>query len=393
MRIAYIFDQILPNSGTDTEQVLSTLSALSRQGVDVTLVLPRRPLKLAATAAELREYYQVKGDFKVVRLRSAFPSNRVFEKAGHAVRASWHRELAGFDLLYTRNIPALCTLLAAGHPVVYETYRPWPKQYPALAALFKVALTRPNFVGMVLHSAYARDTYAALGVDPASLEVVHNGYDPARFTPALTTTEARAKLGLPLERTALTYVGRINEGKGMGVVLDMAAATPDLLYLLVGSEGDGTIEQRAAGMENVRVFPWQTFEDVPTYLFAADILLIPPSSIPLEGVGNTVLPMKLFIYLAAGRTILGPRSPDTAELLEHDVNSWLVPPDDTSTIVAQLKALTSNPEQLARLGAAARATGEALTWDARAERIRTFIERRLPSARRGWTSKVLRRFV
>ena len=40
--------------------------------------------------------------------------------------------------------------------------------------------------------------------------------------------------------------------------------------------------------------------------------------------------MKVFSYLAAGRAILGPTLPDLQEILVHDQNAWLVPPDNAA---------------------------------------------------------------
>ena len=61
--------------------------------------------------------------------------------------------------------------------------------------------------------------------------------------------------------------------------------------------------------------PGRRRRDLPAWLAAADVLLIPPSRAPLEQFRNCVLPLKLFAYLAAGKPILAPRAPDTAELL------------------------------------------------------------------------------
>ena len=64
--------------------------------------------------------------------------------------------------------------------------------------------------------------------------------------------------------------------------------------------GRGPVERRAESLPNVIVRPWQPFDSVLRYLDAADVLLVPPSAAPLRG-GGTVLPLKLFSYLAAGR--------------------------------------------------------------------------------------------
>ena len=103
----------------------------------------------------------------------------------------------------------------------------------------------------------------------------------------------------------------------------------------------------------MRIVPWQRFSDLAPYLYAADVLIIPPSLEPLEQHGTTVLPIKLFLYLAAGRAILAPIAPDTAELLRADANAALVPPGDIDAMLDMLRRLIHDVPLAERLGAAA----------------------------------------
>lgn len=380
MRIAYVFDQILPSTGTDTEQVLNTTAAMARAGADVTLVLPASMQGGDPPIEALIDYYQVEAPLKLRRLRSVFPMParlRPVEKLAHALRASFDRDLRTFDTLYARNFALVAAGTTLGYPVAYETYRPWPRQYMGLSHVFKRVMQRPTCVGGIFHSDYCRQAYLEAGIAEEKLIVVHNGYDPRRFTPPLSREEARAQLGLPSDRPIFTYTGRVNMAKGLGMVLDMAGLNRDALFVIVGSEGEGEVEQRAREHENVRVFGWQTYEQLPPFLFASDVLVLPPSMGPLRKVGNTVLPMKLFLYLAAGRAILAPSAPDTAELLTHDVNAHLVPADDLAAASAAVSALLSDPVRARRLGKRAREQAAELTWDGRARRILAFLERRV----------------
>lgn len=379
LRIAYLFDQRLPSTATDTEQVLNTLAALSRAGADVTLVLPRDWVRSDASAEELLAYYQVScPQLKVKRLRSLSPAPRFILKPAHAMRAALYAFLSRstYDLFYTRNIPSFITCLLLRLPVVYETYRPWPVQVSALRLLFRWAMKSSAFVGGVFHSDFARQTYVQLGIPEQRLEVVHNGFDPTRFANDPGAEVARERCGVNAEGLVFAYTGRVNLKKGLGMVLDLATRHEDVTFLIVGSEGEGEVERRAAKLQNVIIKPWATYDQLPDYLFAADVLIIPPSQGPLAKVGNTVLPMKLFQYLATGRAIFAPSAPDTAELLTHDENAYLVPPDDLERASQGIDELKSNVELRARLGSSAQSTSERLTWDGRAQRLIEFIQRR-----------------
>ncbi len=372
MRVTYVFDRPLPATETDSEQAVQTVAALARRGVEVRLVVPcergREP-----RAEVLRAYYGVQGDFEVEGVAQPFMAQSDARKLYHALFA--RSRARGSDLLYTRNFPTLFAASLSGMPYAYETYRPWFDQFPVLRPAFRAALSAPRFVGAVLHSRYACDRYEALGVDPSRLLVAHNGYDPELLRRVPGKAEARAELGLPADRPVVSYTGHVRATKGIDSLVKLARRVPEALFLLVGHDGKGgLIERLARPLENVRLVPWQSFERVAYYLVASDVLLLPPSSRGLSLVGNTVLPMKLFQYLAAGRPILAPRTPDVLELLKDGYNARLVPVGDVDAAAFALRGLLSDPRLAGTLSEGAKQTSENLTWDARAEALGAFLE-------------------
>lgn len=383
MHIAYITDQLLPQTATDTEQTMSMVGAFGEVGAEVTLVKPEHWLDSEPGRDAIAEYYQIDpATFEVASVRSVYPNIRGIEKVAQGLTGPRHPAARRADVLYTRTLPILLGALLVGtRPVVYETYRPWPRQQPWSAPLFQWLSQHPRFLGGVLHSDLARQSYVNARVDPDRLLTAHNGYDPERLEPRLSQTTAREGCDLP-DRPTVTYAGRVTMEKGLGLLLDMARALPDVQFVIVGSEGNGAVERQAAPLSNVCVVPWQPFDDTVPYLYAADVLLIPPSTKPLKDVGNTVLPMKTFLYMAAGRAILAPASPDLQELLRDDENAALVPPDDPEAAVRRLRTLLDDPAQCGRLGTAALDDIETHTWPRRAERVLHFIQRQQEAAPR-----------
>ena len=111
--------------------------------------------------------------------------------------------------------------------------------------------------------------------------------------------------------------------------------------------------------------------------------MIPPSWQPLAKYGSTVLPLKLFFYLASGRPILAGRTPDVMEVLEHDRNAYLCRPDDLESLIDGLSRLAGDAELAARLAATAQSDSRDFTWSARAGTIADIAEDRLRATSSG----------
>jgi glycosyltransferase involved in cell wall biosynthesis len=377
MRLVYPLLWSQPDRKACREQSVNTAAALARHGADVTLLMPRRRHDPVVTAAQLCDYFAVTNGFRVVQRPSRWVGDSLVSST------LWMRQvfrdplLADQDVIFSR-IPAM---LAAGGrsplPFATDHYKPWPDSLPLMRPLIRRTALSPLCLGFVLHSELAAASYRRIGIAEHSLLVAHNGADPGRMLPRLSRSEARARLGLPNDRRIAVYAGRINARKGLDQLLALAALRPETLFLLVGSEGNGTIEAEARDRRNVRLVPWQEPASLPPYLHAADLLVIPPSSAPLAQFGDCVLPLKTFAYLAAGRPILAPALPDTAELLRDGENALLVPPDRPEAAAAALDRVLDDVELAERLGCGAAQTAASLSWDNRARKILAFLDRRL----------------
>jgi glycosyltransferase involved in cell wall biosynthesis len=370
MRLVYPMIWSRLDRKADRQQSVSTAAALTRAGAEVIIVLPREPGDPVLAADDLKAWFAVEGDFRVVQRPSRWAGESL------ARTLMWVRQLFrdplldDADLLYAR-IPAL---LGAGAraplPFALDLYRPWTDDWPWIRPLVRRTARSRKCLGLVMHSNHAAQAYRRSGVPEEKILVAHNGADP--LPDALP-----ASVDLPRDRPIALYAGRVNREKGLDQILAMARLRPAVLFVLVGSEGEGPVEAEASTIPNVRIAPWQAPADLPAWLAAADILLIPPSRAPLETFRNCVLPLKLFAYLAAGKPILAPEAPDTAELLRDGENALLVPSDRPDLAAEALDRLLGDEDLSPRLGLAALADARSLTWDARAQKIIAFLARRL----------------
>jgi glycosyltransferase involved in cell wall biosynthesis len=159
--------------------------------------------------------------------------------------------------------------------------------------------------------------------------------------------------------------------------VDIAAYLPDLTFLLVGGKPEDISRLRAyceaKKVNNVMLVERLPINEVSPYLYAADALIIPPVSAPMEKFGRTVLPFKLFPYLAAGRPIVAPNLADMRELIQHGENGILVKPDDAAQNAQAIRRLFSDEKMQAKLAANAAETSRSLTWEARAEKFKDWL--------------------
>lgn len=370
--ILFAFENHLPSPQADAEVFVSTGRALAPLLSGASLHVPLR------RGRDREEIARLAG-MDVVR--AAAPSGPAFLRhlcCGLTLplrRAFWRA-----DVVYTRNLWIAWVAGACGRRVVFDHYRPWGDQVPPLRGFLYRLHAGRRFLVDICHSDYTRRAYLALGIPPDRLACLRNGFDPGRLGD-MARAPARARLGLAEEaRPVAVYTGRLNHRKGLDLVLEAADRLPGVLFLLVGSAGDGPIERAAASRANVRTVAWQDDDGLARHLAAADLLLIPPSSAPLARFGSTVLPLKVFLYLAAGRPIVAGDTPDLREMLRHGQNALLCRPDHASSLAAAITALVEDPALAARLAEAARRDGAALTWDARAARIAALIGARLDEA-------------
>jgi glycosyltransferase involved in cell wall biosynthesis len=198
------------------------------------------------------------------------------------------------------------------------------------------------------------------------------------MAPRLDCLDARIWLDLPIDVPLVVYTGHAGPEKGIEALVEMAARLPRAHVVIVGVD-PGTsqsqwLEQLAerAGAKNILLRPRVRAADVAPYLYAADCLVIPPTDEPLRRFGRTVLPMKVFTYLAAGRPIVAPRLPDIQEVLTDGVSAVLVPPD-VDNAAAELGKLLTDRGRQERLAANALAQSARYTWGARASRIVQFL--------------------
>jgi glycosyltransferase involved in cell wall biosynthesis len=369
VKILFTFENPLPNPQADAEVFASTCRHLAALASQAWLHVPTPDLAncAATSAATGLPVVRALAPLRPAVLRHfccglTLPFRRVFREA---------------DVVYTRNLWVAWLALLFGQRVIFDHYRPWPDQVPPLRRWLHSIFCNARLLANISHSRYTRDKYLELGIPAEKLHCVHNGFDPRRLGDPMTVEFAKRQIGVESGTKTVVYTGRINHKKGLELVLQAAQRLSDHLFILVGAGGHSTIETLANGASNVRIVPWQESDALAQYIFAADLLLIPPSVKPLAEFGSTVVPLKLYLYMGSGRPILAGDTPDIREILQNGTNALLCQPDSVDALVAGISALTSNPSLAQRLGERSLSDSRHFSWSERARKIAAILRNRL----------------
>jgi glycosyltransferase involved in cell wall biosynthesis len=205
----------------------------------------------------------------------------------------------------------------------------------------------PRAARIVAVSRALADEVTTLGVARDRVSIVMNGVDADLFHPG-DRAAARQALGLPAGPLAL-YVGNLKPEKG---VLDLARAwphvvtrAPDAQLAIVGG-GPVRGELEAAVGANATLYGPQPLTQIPTWLAACDVLVLPSH---VEGTPNVVLEA-----LASGRRVVASAVGGVPDLITDPTLGTLVPPRApealADAIVAALRT-PYDPAKVAELGA------------------------------------------
>jgi glycosyltransferase involved in cell wall biosynthesis len=168
---------------------------------------------------------------------------------------------------------------------------------------------------------------------------------------AADPSAARRRLGVGGERVVM-FLGTPREYKGVD---DLAAAVArlgrrDVILALVGADPDGDAARRlrstCAGLRVVGRIP---FDDVPQYLEAADVVVVPQRD-TTDTRGQ--VPAKLFDAMALGRPIVSTRVSMIPEVIEGC--GLLAPAGDVPALAHVIGRLLDHPDEAAALGRRAR---------------------------------------
>jgi glycosyltransferase involved in cell wall biosynthesis len=195
---------------------------------------------------------------------------------------AWCDVVNPHDCLYPGTVLALHYAARAGKPLILTQHAgPWP--FYRSKVLRAVQIAAYQTLGLAVHRRVAQAVFISRAVQtwfgarvryPRSPRFITNGVDTSIFSTgdAAARRAARQRLGLPLDRRIVLYVGRFLFMKGLPVIETLARRDPASLFVLIG---DGPIDPRRWNLPNVVVQPFQPQAGLRDYYWSGDVLVLP----------------------------------------------------------------------------------------------------------------------
>lgn len=172
------------------------------------------------------------------------------------------------------------------------------------------------------------------GVPSAKIRLIPNGIDNAIFRPPTVTEkrEARSRLDLSEYYVIVLYVGRLISTKCVDLLLQawsrLTSDRPSTLLIVGDGPERQNLECLASSLELGSVRFEGTTDDVPSYLQAADVFVLPSQE---EG-----LPVALLEAMASGLTVVVTDLPGNQSIVHHGENGLMLPVGDLEELVDRL---------------------------------------------------------
>lgn len=375
MRMYFIANVKMPTDKAHGIQLIKMCEAFLMKGADLELWVPR----FDGSTEDIKDFYG---------LRLSVPVKKIFAlNVYHFGRQGFILGSISFAISYFFVL--LLKRLSGERFIVYTV------DLDHFAFLPLAFLPLPYFIEIhgekkktFLHSYFFQQASGIIAINdflkqnlmenynlaPAQILVQPNGIDLEKFSLNFSKAAIRKKLGLPLDKRLILYVGRLYRWKGFDTLFFSAKNFPeDFLLCFLGATSE---EARAFAPESQipqsLVFcGGKDYKEIPLWLAAADAFLLLGTSQNQASYYYTS-PMKLFEYMAGNRPIVASRTPANEDVVsEKEV--FFYEPDNAEDLTRQIGAVFQNPNLAqARVSAAFHKVKE-LSWQKRASRILSFI--------------------
>jgi len=345
-RVAMLIQKYYPHAGGAERQIQRLAPRLQARGFEV-CVVTRHEKGLS--------HFEIIDGVSVYRL--VCPGPKPLAAIFYICSAAMLLSKLHPDLIHAHEIlsPASAALLAKrfhGWPVIVKILRGGIRgdiyklrRSPFWMQRFRVLCQGVDSFVVISHE--IDQELSALGVPSEKRAFIPNGVDTETFAPLPDSQKKRLRdeLLLPPNGALVVYLGRLTAEKRVDHLLhiwpDIRAAFPQAHLLIVGTGAEeARLHTQSVSVPGVQ-FTGQV-NNALSYLQVADLLVLPSVT---EGLSNSLLEA-----LSTGLPVLATSVGGTPDVISHDVNGYLIPPDDLPALKTGLMTLLAGETLRARLG-------------------------------------------
>ena len=379
MKLIYLTNARIPTEKAHGLQIMKMVEAFKHQGIDADLVVAKR-INKQLEQVDPFDYYNVKVKFTIKKLwlidmvnikllprkLSVFIQNTSF-----AISSFFYLLNKKVDLIYSRDEFSLFLLSFIKKNLVLELHTfPQGKLF-----IYKFLFKRVKKI--IVITSHLKKLIEELGIDENKILVSPDGVDIEQFEISNSKTESRKKLNLPIDKKIILYSGHLFDWKGVYVLAEASKFLPkdSLIVFVGGMEYDKNKLKdfiNKQGLKNILFIGHQSPKNIPYYLKAADVVVLPNSGQKTISVHYTS-PIKMFEYMAAQRPIVASDLPSIREIL-NPANALLVAPDVASELADGIKKVLADDNLNEMMTSQAFQEVKKYTWHKRAENILNFIK-------------------
>ncbi len=192
------------------------------------------------------------------------------------------------------------------------------------------------------------------GVPEGKLVVIHSGIDLKKFDNDFPMSDFKKTIGIPEDNLVVGTIASMSKDKNYPNLLSAAKKVlqrcENVTFCAVGAGPDEVKIRdfaRTLGIENDFIFTGYR-KDIGNFLKIFDIFVLASS---FEGLGTSLLDAQ-----TCGLPLIGSDVGGIPEVIEHTVNGYLVPPENSDALADAIIELLQNNEKRASFGDAGKSS-------------------------------------
>lgn len=355
-------------------QVFSMCQAFSDIGLNTVLVTPNSESNRNLKACEyIKNNFGINPNFNIVEERT-IPKNRVAKYVFTNYLDNIISKI-GPDLCYVRSSRVMIQCYNKKIPFIFESHNSslhsrFPLVDRYFKRRFKKAAKSSSFLKLVTISENLKNYWLTEGIPPEKVLAYHDGFPESKYENPVSISKARKLLNIKSEDKIAIYTGKLSYGID-NIIFKLAKVLKEVTFLVVGGPSGKAHELKKKAknekLTNINVIGPVAYKQIPLYQYSADILLGLWSK--KMSYIDSISPLKLFEYMAAGRIIVAHGFPTIKEVLCDEQNALLANPDSFDNLVYKVKKASeiNYPSLLAEN--AHKEAFDKYSWNQRAKKI------------------------